>query len=146
MATGNARVFLLISMDRMHDRLASRGYYGSYRERRHLKEAYQLSRPKKLCLLAVSLILLAACAEYRKCGYDGCPGDAQITTAVQSLLASHADLGPPNLIHVQTIDGIVYLSGEVNTDLVRQTAESVARGAAGIKRIVNSIAVTYGGH
>lgn len=108
-------------------------------------EAYQLSGPKQLCLLAVSLILLCGCAQFRKCGPGGCPGDAQITSEVQTLLARHPDLGPPNLIRVQTIDGVVYLSGEVNTDLVRQTAESVAREASGAKRIVNSIATTYGG-
>lgn len=105
--------------------------------------------PRKLrTLVAVACMamVLCGCAAYRKCGLEGCAGDAQITSAVQALLSQHADLGPPNLIRVQTIDGVVYLTGEVNTDLVRETAESVARQAQGAKRVVNSIAITYSGH
>jgi osmotically-inducible protein OsmY len=96
--------------------------------------------------LLCTLVLLCGCAQYHKCGIEGCPGDAHITSEVRSLLNQHADLGPPNLIHVQTIDRVVYLTGEVNTDLTRQQAESVARQAPGIKQIVNSIAITYSGH
>lgn len=102
------------------------------------------SRPAAAMLCAI--FLLCGCADYRKCGREGCAADAQITAAVRSLLNQHADLGPPNLIRVQTVDGVVYLTGEVNTDLTRQTAELVARQAQGVKRLVNSISVTYTGH
>jgi osmotically-inducible protein OsmY len=37
----------------------------------------------------------------------------------------------------------VYLTGQVNTDLVRESAESIARDAADDIRVVNSIALTY---
>ena len=46
------------------------------------------------------------------------PGDAQITTAVEGLLNQDAAMRAPNLIYVQTLDRVVYLSGQVATDLL----------------------------
>jgi len=37
---------------------------------------------------------------------------------------------------------VVYLSGEVSQDLMKQTAEDVARQTPGVTWVVNSIAVT----
>jgi osmotically-inducible protein OsmY len=82
---------------------------------------------------------------YRKCGWHGCPGDESVSTQVRMLLAQHPALGPPNQVYVQTADGVVFLSGRVATDLQRETAESVAREAAGVREVVNSIALTYEG-
>jgi osmotically-inducible protein OsmY len=91
---------------------------------------------------AVALLLaivLGGCATYRKCGLHGCPGDAELTSAVQANFSGHASIMPPNLINVRALDGVVYLSGLVDTDLQRQLAESVARATPGVKRVVNSI-------
>jgi osmotically-inducible protein OsmY len=41
---------------------------------------------------------------------------------------------------------VVYLYGQVDTDLERQLAESVAREAAGGARVVDSIAVSNVGY
>jgi osmotically-inducible protein OsmY len=46
---------------------------------------------------------------------------------------------------VQTLDRVVYLTGQMATDLQRDTAESVAREAPGPSRVVNTIALTYTG-
>jgi osmotically-inducible protein OsmY len=46
---------------------------------------------------------------------------------------------------VQTREGVVYLTGQVATDLQRQSAETVAGQVPGVARVVNSIALTYGG-
>lgn len=97
---------------------------------------------------AVAVILagaLAACATYRKCGFAGCPGDAKITNNVQTLLAQYPALQAPNLIRVQTADHVVYLYGEVNTELERSEAESVARAVPGVTRVVDSISFGYAG-
>lgn len=97
---------------------------------------------------AVAIILASAltgCATYMKCGFAGCPGDAKITHNVQTLMAKYPALQAPNLIRVQTTDHVVYLYGEVNTELERSTAESVARAVPGVARVVNSIAFDYGG-
>ena len=47
-----------------------------------------MRKSKFACALSISLIVLclfAGCAaEREKCGFEGCPGDAQITTNVES--------------------------------------------------------------
>lgn len=97
--------------------------------------------------LAVALCLPGCTGyhAYRKCGWHGCPGDESVSAQVRALLAQHPALSPPNQVYVQTADGVVFLSGRVATDLQRETAESVAREAAGVREVVNSIALTYDG-
>jgi osmotically-inducible protein OsmY len=100
----------------------------------------------RLKSVAVSIIVLAAalqgCAVYEKCGLRGCPGDADTTARVNALFDQHPVLEPPNLLHVQTLDHVVYLTGLVDTDLERQIAESVALEAGGVTKVVNSIGLT----
>jgi osmotically-inducible protein OsmY len=101
-----------------------------------------------LALAALLAGLLPGCAavrEYAQCGYQGCPQDVGISSEVRALLARHPALGPPNQIYVQTLDRVVYLTGQVATDLQRQTADSVAAEAAGVRRVVNSISLEYSG-
>ena len=87
----------------------------------------------------------AAYTAYRKCRPDGCPGDAKITAEVRTQLNRHPALAPPNQVYAQTLDGVVYLTGQVATDLQRDTAESAAHEATGVSRVVNTIALTYSG-
>jgi osmotically-inducible protein OsmY len=88
---------------------------------------------------------LCACAVYRKCGFAGCPGDANITANVRALFNQYPALEPPNLIYVQTLDHVVYLTGQVNTDAERILAKSVALQAVGVTQVVNSINLGYQG-
>jgi osmotically-inducible protein OsmY len=88
---------------------------------------------------------LGGCAS-TKCTTAACEADAKITANVQSLIAQHRDLGPPNQVHVQTRDGVVYLSGQVATDLQRQAAENIAMQAADVSKVVNNIALGYSGY
>ena len=104
-----------------------------------------MSKPRHIYALALALILigaLPACAEYSKCGYAGCPGDAKITADIQALIRQYPALEPPNSVRVQTLDHVVYLTGEVNTDRERAMAESVALAVAGVKRVVNTISLS----
>jgi osmotically-inducible protein OsmY len=104
-----------------------------------------MSKFKAAYALPVALIFagaLAGCATNRKCESGGCSGDAKITTNVQTLFDQHAELGPPNLITVQTRDRVVYLSGVVSAGEFREAAESVAHEAPGVTRIVNTIAIS----
>jgi osmotically-inducible protein OsmY len=87
--------------------------------------------------------LLAGCAVERKCGLDGCPGDAQITANVQTQLNRHPDLEGINSINVHTLDHVVYLSGEVSAGLMKESAETIARTTPGVTRVENDIAVTH---
>jgi osmotically-inducible protein OsmY len=99
---------------------------------------------KRCCTVVLALLLgmFCGCSAYKKCGVGGCPGDAETTAAVQAEFARHAELQPPNVLNVQTIDGVVYLYGLVDTDLQRQIAESVAKQTPGVAKVINSIGVS----
>ena len=107
-----------------------------------------MSRPGQLSRLAFAFVLtgaLSACgayATYSTCGANGCPGDAKITIDVRALFDQHAALQPPNILNIQTLNHVVYLSGLVDTDLERGLAESVAHEATGVTRVVNSIGLS----
>jgi osmotically-inducible protein OsmY len=88
-------------------------------------------------------IALTGCATYEKCGLEGCAGDAKITENVQTLFDKHPDLGPPNLIGVQTLDQVVFLNGLASTGLEKREAESVAQETPGVVRIENLISVSH---
>jgi osmotically-inducible protein OsmY len=89
----------------------------------------------------ILVLALSGCATYEKCGAGGCPGDAKITANVQAAFGRRAELGPPNSINVQTLNHVVYLSGEVSEGFMRETAVSVAQRVKGVARVENSIAV-----
>jgi osmotically-inducible protein OsmY len=63
---------------------------------------------------------------------------------VRALFDQHPALEPPNLLEVQTLNHVVYLTGLVDTDLERQMAESVALEAKGVAKVVNSIGLSGG--
>jgi osmotically-inducible protein OsmY len=46
---------------------------------------------------------------------------------------------------VQTLDHVVYLTGQVDTELERSMAETVARKVIGVTQVVNSINFSYEG-
>jgi osmotically-inducible protein OsmY len=107
-----------------------------------------MRRIQQASLAALALIVsgaLSGCAVYRKCGLAGCPGDAQITAAVRAQFRLHPALEPPNLLHVQTLDHVVYLTGQVDTEVERSMAQSLALEVAGVARVVNSINFGYEG-
>lgn len=95
-----------------------------------------------LALAILLTCILQGCATYRKCGFGGCSGDADITARVNALLAQHTALQAPNLLQVQTLDHVVYLTGLVDTVFERQMAESVALQAPGVSKVVNSIGLS----
>ena len=100
---------------------------------------YRLKPFALVTVLGLS-VLLEACAAERKCGLEGCPGDAQITANVQTQLSRHPELGS-NTIDVQTLNHVVYLSGLVSSGLMRQTAAVVAHEVPGVTRVENNVAV-----
>jgi osmotically-inducible protein OsmY len=86
--------------------------------------------------------ILPGCAAYRKCGFAGCMGDAGIASQVRARLVLHPVLEPPNSISVQTLDGVVYLYGLVDTVFERELAGEVALETPGVARVVNSIGIS----
>jgi osmotically-inducible protein OsmY len=86
---------------------------------------------------------LCGCAVTQECSVDRCADDSQITAKIQSMFDQRSEFRPPNFVYVKTVNHVVYLTGQVNTDLVRENAESLVRDAADGTRVVNSIALTY---
>jgi osmotically-inducible protein OsmY len=95
--------------------------------------------------IIAALVLLPGCVGIGHCGFAECPVDAQVSAAVRARLNQYPALGPPNLIHVHTIEHVVYLNGEVGTGFQRDAAQAVISDVPGVTRIVNSIAVTFEG-
>jgi len=111
------------------------------------ENATLMSSHAQLSAITFAVILTSAlpgCAAYMKCGFAGCPGDAEIAAEVRALFKQHPALEPPNLLTVQTLDHVVYLYGVVDTDLERDMAEAVALQAHGVAKVVNSIGISGG--
>jgi osmotically-inducible protein OsmY len=103
-----------------------------------------VTKSKLLYALAIALLLsgfLPGCAVERKCGLEGCPGDAKIRADVLVSISKHPEVGPR--VYVQTLDHVVYLSGFVGAGEMKDIAEDAARHTPGVTRVVNSIAVSY---
>jgi osmotically-inducible protein OsmY len=104
----------------------------------------EMSKTKPLYALTCAFTLASAlpgCATYEKCGIDGCPGDAKVTSDVQTRLSQHPEIG--TLVQIQTLDRVVYLNGQVGEGLQREVAESVARETPGVVKVVDNIAVSH---
>ena len=99
-----------------------------------------LRRCAEFAAAAWLCIALACCAAHRACEAGGCAGDAEITKALNTRIYDRPQFATAD-IRVQTIGGVVYLYGLVDTNPERATIESLARGIAGVKRVVNSIEV-----
>jgi osmotically-inducible protein OsmY len=103
---------------------------------------------RRLLCASVFVLLLAstlsACAvyhTYEKCGFSGCPGDAQITAEIQSQINHRGDL-ESTAITVQTLDHTVYLYGVVSSGLEISDTESIARSVPGVRQVINSMAIS----
>jgi osmotically-inducible protein OsmY len=104
-----------------------------------------MSKHRTIYALALALVFMAAlpgCATYEKCGLHGCPGDADLSKAVQESIDQHPGLGA-NSIRVMTLDHVVYLNGEVDYGLEKSTAESVANQVPGVTKVVNNLYVQH---
>jgi osmotically-inducible protein OsmY len=94
-------------------------------------------------VLGPVLCALAACVATQECKVASCAEDSQVTARIQTIFDQQPEFKPPNFVYVKTVNHVVYLTGQVNTDLVRENAESIIRDAADGGRVVNSIALTY---
>jgi len=100
---------------------------------------------QSMAIVAVVVLMvgaLSACSALAPCNAAACAADAKITVAVKERLGLHDALKvEPVAISVQTIGGVVYLGGVVDTELQRQVAEEVAHEAPGVTRVENRIGV-----
>ena len=99
-------------------------------------------------LLAFTLLLVAAlqgCISSAQCTSAQCQEDAKITAAVKEHLKAYRELSAPNRVDVETRGGVVYLTGQVISELQRDTAQRVAEQTPGVGQVVNSISLSYSG-
>lgn len=94
-----------------------------------------------LLLSALALIVASACATTRGPGRQ--VSDAAITTAVESKLMADPETNMFE-IGVDTVNGVVRLSGIVDDPGDRNEAEKLARNTDGVKRVINDISVGSG--
>ncbi|HEV2229862.1 MAG TPA: BON domain-containing protein [Steroidobacteraceae bacterium] len=95
--------------------------------------------------LAFALMIAAGGCATHPCTDSDCAADAQITAAVQAQLKQYPDLGGANQIYVSTHHRVVYLTGQVTTDLQRDKAQAAAEQIPGVAQVVNTIALSYSG-
>jgi osmotically-inducible protein OsmY len=92
----------------------------------------------RLNLALILTACLVGCATMT-CSPENCATDAKITSDVQAIFDQRTEFGPPGTIRVQTVNGTVYLSGKVSTDLVRRSADALAKQVPNVKSVINSI-------
>ena len=73
---------------------------------------------------------------------EGQVDDLQITAQVKTKLASDVGVSSVTNISVNSTNGVVTLSGQVNSDDVRNKAEAAARSVSKVVRVVDSLQVT----
>jgi len=96
-------------------------------------------RATALCLCLACA--LTGCASFGRCGPGECSADAKISTEVRTLLAQSPALETPNLVSVQTMHGVVYLSGLVSTPYQIAEAGSIAERAPGVTCVQNMLSI-----
>ena len=89
-----------------------------------------------VCIFALGL---NGCAIFPKCSPENCASDKQINADVSQLLSEHPEFGAPAVLHIQTINGVVYLSGPVNSDFEVRRAEELVRQVANVKDVENNL-------
>lgn len=99
---------------------------------------------KKIALasaLAITAIYTTGCAVARDQQTVGSyVDDATITTQVKARFADDPRVSAM-AIKVETLKGTVQLSGFAKSSSERSSAESIAQGVSGVKRVVNDIDV-----
>jgi osmotically-inducible protein OsmY len=101
-----------------------------------------MQNPRMLSAAVLTVIFaagLSGCAMFPKCSPENCATDAQINADVSALFSQHPELGAPAALHIQTINGVVYLSGPVDTEFEVRNAEALARQVANVKDVENNL-------
>jgi hyperosmotically inducible periplasmic protein len=101
--------------------------------------------PRFLSPVFLSL-MLCACLAGLACRTNESPeaqvDDLQITAGLKAKLAS--DIGPSSVtnISVNSTNGVVTLSGQVDSAAVKDKAEAIAKATPKVVRVVDSLQVT----
>ena len=92
------------------------------------------------------LILVFLCALALGCRTNESPegqvNDLEITAQVKTKLASDVGASSVTNISVNSTNGIVTLSGQVDSDDIRSKADSVAKAVPKVVRVIDNLQVT----
>ena len=102
-----------------------------------MKRSIRIASP----LLGALLLLTIGCSSTQTVGEE--LDDATITTKVEAKMAGDPDVSAFN-VDVDTNDGVVRLSGEVEHAEAKAEAEKLARETQGVRRVINDITVGPG--
>ena len=91
-------------------------------------------------IVVTGLTSLTGCTTlFPKCSPENCAADKQINADVNQIFREHTEFGPPATVHVQTINGVVYMSGPVDSDFEVRRAEELVRQVANVKDVENNL-------
>ena len=95
---------------------------------------------KSLTVTAAFLLLIAGCQAMTGETAGQNIDDGTLTTSVKTSLAGER-LNTLTRVGVETNNGVVYLTGEVETAAEKSRAGTVASQVKGVKRVVNNLQV-----
>jgi hyperosmotically inducible protein len=95
---------------------------------------------KRLTVTAVFLFFITGCQAMTGETAGQNLDDSTLTTSVKTSLAGER-LNTLTRVGVETNNGIVYLTGEVETAAEKSRAETVASQVKGVKKVVNNLQV-----
>jgi osmotically-inducible protein OsmY len=91
-----------------------------------------------VAVLGVAGFATAGCSTNVSAGQQ--VDDATITASVKTKFAADTDVAAHN-IDVDTVEGVVTLTGKVDTWDEKREAEAIARDTDGVRRVVNNLTV-----
>jgi len=101
----------------------------------------QIRTPLIAAVTAIALLAATGCAVTRGQETVGAyVDDAGITTLIKSRFAENKQVDAL-AISVETLNGVVMLSGFAKNATEKATAETIARGVNGVKSVRNEIAI-----
>jgi osmotically-inducible protein OsmY len=101
----------------------------------------KMKMPTYALIAALLTSALSACSTYPRSGLERRGDDARITADLRARFDYQADLGAPNVLQIQTLNRVVYLSGSVSTPMQREKAELIARDDPDVTAVENTIGV-----
>ena len=91
------------------------------------------------------LALLTICAAAAACTTTQSPrrqvADAEITAQMKAKMASDVNLSTLTNVHINSTNGVVTLSGEVENEQVKKRAEEIARSIEGVVSVTDNLQV-----
>jgi hyperosmotically inducible protein len=104
-----------------------------------------MQKVRGVTILGAVMLVLAAGGGCRSTGGETTTvgqkiDDAAITAQVKGRLAA-AEAETLANVNVDTVNGVVYLNGTVDSSELKTRAESIARSQEGVQRVVNNLQV-----